>query len=410
MAIVECAPNADRKPGGGSAPDRRVDLDWIRIGAFGLLILYHIALFFGPTEWHIDSRHTQPWIGSALVLSNPWRLTLLFLVSGAAVHFMTRKMSVQHFLSNRTARLMLPFLFGVVVLVPPQAWVEDVVRSGLTRSYLDYWARYFTIDRGLCLAGNCPAIPLNHLWFVLYIWAYSVVLAVLLLRPAPLRWLERGLARVLRGPWVLILPILYLAATRVLLFPHFGITNKLFNDSYNHSVSFAAFLLGFCLVGQQRFWTELERYRWVALVPAAAGAAVLMRDGALPPQDQHPTQIGMMVAYAFCQWGAMAAILGFGSRHLRRADTPALRYLREGVFPFYLVHQTIIIVAAWVIDSLDFPPAVEAGMLIGITVLGCLATFELVKRVDFLRPLLGLKPAPRDPAEPQIGKVLAEQV
>lgn len=408
MAITKRETDAARWTDRASVSDRRIDLDWIRIGAFGLLILYHIALFFGPIQWHIDSRHPQQWIAPALVLSNPWRLTLLFFVSGAAVYFMSQKMGVKRFLSNRTARLMLPFLFGVVVLVPPQAWIEDVVH-GLHRGYFDYWARYFTIDRGLCLAGDCPAIPLNHLWFVLYIWAYSVALAVLLLHPAPLNALRQGLARVMRGPWILVLPILYLAVARVLLFPHAGITNRLFHDNYNHAVSLATFILGFCMVGAPRFWADLERYRWPALALAAGGALILMRDAALPPQNQHPTEIGMMIAYAVCQWGAIATILGFGSRYLRGADTPLLRYLREGVFPFYLVHQTIIIYAAWKIDALGLNPAVEAALLIGITVIGCLATFEAVKRINFLRPLLGLRPAARPTPEPRLTVAIADR-
>ena len=73
--------------------ERRLDLDWIRIGAFGLLILYHVALVYAPYDWHVHTTHTFPWLHEALLISNPWRLTLLFLVSGAALRLMSRRLT-----------------------------------------------------------------------------------------------------------------------------------------------------------------------------------------------------------------------------------------------------------------------------------------------------------------------------
>lgn len=402
MTTQQFASAPRRKAAGTDASDngRRIDLDWIRIGAFGLLILYHIALFFGPVQWHLDSRHPQQWIGSALVLTNPWRLTLLFFVSGAAVRFMSRKMQAGDLLVDRSKRLLIPFLFGVLVLVPPQAWVEDMVKFGVERGYLDYWARFFTIDRGLCLGGNCPQVPFNHLWFILYIWAYTAVVTVMLFSPRLVALIERVFARSVRGAGVLIVPVAYLCVTRIALFPSLGITNHLLSDWYNHAMSLMVFLLGFIMVDRPTFWADIEHYRWHALTAAVVTSLVLAVDAMLPMSQQHGFTVAMMTVYGINQWCMIAAILGFGSCHLRGADGPALRYLREGVFPFYLVHQTVILLVAWRLDELDLHPAFEALLLITATVAGCLATYELAKRVAFLRPVLGLRSLPPAPPAP----------
>src|SRR5690606_28055356 len=111
---------------------RRHDLDWIRIAAFGLLILYHVALVYAPYDWHVHSPHTFPWLHEALLISNPWRLTLLFLVSGAALRLMSRRLTPIPALKNRIARLIPPLVFGTVVLVTIQSWIEAIDKGGFS--------------------------------------------------------------------------------------------------------------------------------------------------------------------------------------------------------------------------------------------------------------------------------------
>ena len=139
---------------------RRADLDWIRVTAFGLLILFHVALVYAPWDWHMHSRHTFNWLAEAILATGPWRLTLLFLVSGAALRFMSRRLSPQETARARLARLVPPFLFGVLFLVPPQSWLEALDKGWWTGSFVGWWLHSFSPSQLL-------RIPLNHLWFVL---------------------------------------------------------------------------------------------------------------------------------------------------------------------------------------------------------------------------------------------------
>ena len=71
--------------------DRRYDLDWLRIIAFGLLILYHCGMFYVTWDWHVKSRAASDAIEPLMMLTSPWRLTLLFVVSGAATGLMIER-------------------------------------------------------------------------------------------------------------------------------------------------------------------------------------------------------------------------------------------------------------------------------------------------------------------------------
>lgn len=379
---------------------RRADLDWIRVTAFGLLILFHVALVYAPWDWHMHSRHTFGWLAEAILATGPWRLTLLFLVSGAALRFMSRRLTPGETAKARLARLVPPFLFGVLILVPPQSWLEALDKGWWSDSLAGWWVRSFTLPELL-------RVPLNHLWFVLYIGVYTFAAVALLTRPKLLDAIERGLERALSGWRILLVPIAYLVAVRLALFPVFGITNKLPDDWYNHSVSLAVFVFGFAVAMRESIWEDLERFRRSALAGALISLVLLMVFTAHPGGTAF---FGMPknALYAANQWLTIAAILGFGSVYLRRADGPLLRYLTDAVFPCYLAHQTILVAAVYVMKPWNLPAAPEALLLVAVTVGGSLAVYEIVRRLGPVRPLFGLKRQPR-PFAPNIDDADAKE-
>ncbi|MDH4386575.1 MAG: acyltransferase family protein [Caulobacter sp.] len=366
---------------------RRADLDWIRIAALALLILYHVSLAYTPWDWHLNSSHRFVWMEEVTLLSSPWRLTLLFFVSGAALRLMSRRLVAGQVLKARFARLAPPFLFGVLFLIPPQSWAEAFGKGSFSGNMGEWWLKEFSP------AGIADGIPINHLWFVLYIGVYSLAAIALLARPGLLARIEAFLDRILGGWRVLLLPILYLAIVRQLLFPWFGLTNRLPVDWYNHASSLAVFLLGFALVGREGFWRQLERVRWVAAA-AALTSVVLLMGLHLHPEGRMLWGSLRNGAFAITQWSTVAAVLGFGSLYLRSADGPVCRYLNEAIFPCYLAHQTILVLAVFFLGPLKLPALPEALLFIALTFGGSLLVYEAVRRIEFIRPLWGLKPSP----------------
>lgn len=393
-----------------SSFDRRYDLDWVRVGAFFLLILYHVGMFYVPWDWHVKSPHPVEALEPLMQLTNPWRLTLLFLVSGAATRFMADKVTVGKLTTARIARLLPPLVFAMFVIVPPQSYYEIVEAAAASPAagivvdpYGAFWVKYVTGSGHWCDADGCLTTPTwNHMWFVAYLLVYSLILClVLALLPRLGERLQAGLERVLKGPGLLVWPIVYLALTRIVLLPLFEISHALTDDWYNHAVSFAAFLLGFGLARSEVLRDRLISMRWAALVLAlvcwagwASYAWTYRADDANPPEA---LRLVMRCVYATDQWCAILAILGFGGRHLNR-DAPVLRYLTLAVFPLYIVHQTLIVALAHHLATLGLPQGLEAGLLVVATFAGCFASYEVVRRIPIVRWLFGLKSQPRSVA------------
>ena len=382
------------------APVRRVDLDWVRIGAFALLILYHVGMFYVPWNWHIKSAQPVAALEPMMLALNPWRLALLFLVSGVATRFMLRKTAPGALLRSRTSRLLTPLIFGMLVIVPPQAWIQIVEAPGYPGGFVDFYLNhYFAFGTQFC-PKPCIILPTwNHLWFVAYLWAYTMALGLVVqLIPAIADWIERWLAPLLSGLLLLIVPSLLFGLFRLTLLPHFPSTHALFGDWYNHALFAGVFLLGFLLAHAVSFWDAVERQRWVALILAVACYALWLslrplRDGGLP------VRLGIGFAYGFYQWLAIVVVLGFARRWLSR-DSAARRYLTDAIFPYYIVHQTAIILIAHVLRGSGVSAEVEAVLIIGGTAASCIATYEIVRRVSWLRPLFGLKREAAEPAVP----------
>jgi peptidoglycan/LPS O-acetylase OafA/YrhL len=363
---------------------RRADIDWIRVAAFGLLIVYHVGLVYAPWDWHVHSPHTFESLRYAALVTNPWRLTLLFFVSGVALRFMSRKYAAGAVLRARLARLVPPFLFGVLVLVPPQAWIEAMDKGSWNQSLWAWWLAEFSP------AGLAAGVPVNHLWFVLYIGAYSVLAIGLLAVPRLLALAEAGLEWLLGGWRLLLLPILYLAFARQHLFATYGLSNHLTTDWYNHAMSLGVFGLGFLLAQRETVWRNFERLRFAFLGLAVVALPALIALEAAT--GGAPDDLAKNVTFAIDQWATIGAVLGFASRHIRAADGPLLRYLTDAVFPCYLAHQTILVICAGLLKPTGLPVGVEAPLLIAATLGGSLLVYEVVRRIDPIRPLWGLKP------------------
>ena len=105
------------------------------------------------------------------------------------------------------------------------------------------------------------------------------------------------------------------------------------------------------------------------------------------------------VVWALFQWTAITAIFGF-VRGIAFADSPALRYLRDAVFPIYILHQTIIVVLAHNAQPLGLHPGIEGPLLVMTTFALCFLGFEIVRRMRWLRPLFGLKTSPPARSQP----------
>ena len=367
---------------------RHHGLDWLRIAAFGLLIFYHIGMFFVPWDWHVKTAEPIDWVALPMLATNAWRLMLLFVVSGYASRaILMRGSSSAAFARERSARLALPTIFAAAIIIPPQLWVELVEKHGYARDYLTFWTgdyfRFGVLD-GLFLP------TWQHLWFVVYIWAYTMLLAALpaIARAQPL------FDRALRGWGLIVLPIAWLLLVRLLLVRGIGESHNFFTDATAHLLYLPAFLFGFALARSNATWATIRRLWPIAaalsVIAYATVAAFELRwpGDAVPPD---PWIDVLRTARIVQGWCAIVALLGVADRWWNH-DHKWRATLTEAVFPFYIIHQTTIVVVGWAIREQALGPVAEFLILVAATLASCLIFYFGGREIGWLRPWIGLRP------------------
>ena len=370
---------------GKSEAGTRLDfLDALRLLALGVLIAYHVGMYYGTWDWHVKSPFAGPALEPWMRLVNPWRMSLLFVISGAVTAILLQG-SAPNWLGVRLRRLGLPLLAGVLVIVPPQSYWQVVEQMGYGGSYLEFLPLYLGGHGDFCKpAGPCLTLPTwNHLWFLPYLMVYTLVLwASVLVAPS---WLERAGLRLsgsLSALTLLVVPWLVLAAGRLALRPWFEVTHALVDDPLAHAQYLPAFFAGAIFVNTPGAWPAIARLRVTALLVMLGAWLLLLsvQDASLPP---------LRTVYAAQQWAGVIAALGFAWVHLNRPK-PWLRRLANRIFAVYVLHQTLIILLAMALRPLALPPMAEGPLLIVGTVMCALALVRLCETVKPLRPWLGL--------------------
>jgi len=375
--------------------NRRHDIDALRALAFALLILYHWGmLYVGDWGWHVKSPHTYEWLQWPMMVVNRWRMSLIFLISGVSSAFLMARGGGLAFLGKRSWRLLLPLVFGILVIVPVQPYVQGIGTGYVKPGFFDFLARYYQFrpwPKG-AFDGDTSGGTWNHLWYLAYLWTYTVVLAVALplLRSRAGQGLQRCLTG-LRGWALLLLPALPIAIETVTLQGRFEDTGDLVHDGYRNALYFTVFLYGFWLARDAAVWDELARLRRRALACAAGLCAVYFTLAfALPDDPGAPLQSLVWTLRSFYVWAAIAAVLGWSKAMLDR-PFPWLGWANEAIFPWYVLHQSLIVLLAYWLIPLRLPAIVEALAVLAGTVAGCWLGFAVIRRVPLLRPLFGMK-------------------
>jgi glucans biosynthesis protein C len=350
-------------------------------------------MVFVPWNFHVKSSHIERLATWPMLAINAWRLTLLFVVSGYASRALFRRSSgATGFLGNRTVRLLVPLIFGMAVVVPPQPWVELVVKHGYARDFVSFWAHdYFRF--GKLVGLDLPTW--NHLWFVAYLWVYTMALgiAALLVRTDRVQRAFDAVAASLGGWGVIVWPMAWMVAVHAWWFPMVGETHALVGDWVAHAMYFPAFLWGFALARSETAMRAIERL-WVpaAAIALAGYAGVMAVEMSWPGNTPAPRWIHPYygAAHAVQQWAAIIALIGVAERFWNR-DRPIRATLTEAVFPFYIIHQTVIVVVMYWLLPAGLSGWAEFAILVAATVVGCILFYRVGRAVPPLRPLVGLR-------------------
>ncbi len=373
---------------------RKHFLDWLRVIAFGLLILFHVGALYATFDYNLKSPRISGAVDWALLTFSPWRMALLFLISGVASRFLIEKLGAGGFARDRLRRLVPVILVGMFIVIPPQTYVELISKGVTQLGYLDFWlGEYLPADQTLVAPLGKTMPTWDHLWFVVYLLVYTLGLALVMrLRGASATAPPKPVSHAT----LMIAPPLALIVANLAIEHVAPITHALVDDWGGHLKWLAMFATGIVCARQDGFWEFVRRHRMALLAIAlvALTAQTACRAYWLTGRmDTLWDGVLWSIATSLYSWFAICALSGFAYEHLNRPSVQ-LTHLNEAILPVYVLHQPILLIAAFFLFPLDLPAPIEAGAILAITALGSFAIYEaLIRPFGPMRFLFGLKSA-----------------
>jgi len=373
---------------------RRYDLDWLRVLGILLVFAFHSSRFYNLEGWNVTNDILYSSVEAWVLFSSSFMMPLMFVASGASLFYALGKGGFGKFLKDKVLRLLVPLLVGALTHLSFQSYLWDKTHGLFSGNYFQYLPHYYPY------AINWFG---GHLWYLWYLFVFSLMLYPLL------RWFKGNgsgfLSRL--GGWlgkggavyILALPILLL----YLLPSEFPLMDM--NGGYPYLMYLFFLLWGFMLVSDERLQDSIRRSRWVSLSVGLALVVgfIIVYNQIADPSVMSPSLFLAGTMRVFGGWICVLAIFGLGMQYLT-TRTPKLDYANEAVLPFYIFHQTILLVVGYFVLQWGIPDVLEWAVIVVISFVIIMALYEFVVRhFNVIRFLFGMKPIIRPAiAQPEV--------
>lgn len=380
--------------------ERRYEIDWLRVLAMITVFLFHNARFFDFMDWHVKSaeRHLIPMIFVGIV--SQWIMPLFFLLAGASSRFALDSRSSSGYIRERFKRLIVPFIFGALVLIPPQGFLEAQTHTQYRffGSFLQYLPHHFIVRMGW-FNPNIPAWLFGgfgyHLWFLGFLFTFS------LLSLPFFRWLKGAkgqafldkLALLIKKPGAIFLGMIPIALIQLALRARFSS----YTDVADFFYWLIFFVYGYLIYAHPSMEEAVKRHGNVALLIGSICLVVmyvLFSGGLVEPWESHPNySLGYLLYQALRSintWAWLVCFLSLGMRSFKFTN-PFLKYANEAVMPFYVLHQTIVLLIGFHIVPLKVGIPLKYLMISATSFTATLILYEILKRFNLTRFLFGMR-------------------
>ena len=379
---------------GTVASKRRYEFDWLRVSAILVVFLYHSTRFFNLGDWHVKNADTYLWVEMWNVFATRWMMPLFFVISGASLFYaLGKSVDWRKFYVGKFMRLMIPVIFGSVTHAALQVYLERLTHGQFSGSFISFLPEYFNgVYLGIGMPGNF-AFHGMHLWYLLFLFIYSLICYRLFI------WLKgNGQQFLNRITSVLTLPgMIYVGFSLPLILMKAILPQTVLavgNGGWGFLYYIWFLIAGFIIVSCDSLQHQIKNQRWVSLLLGIAFSLAHLYQLFSPLRLVFPAVTGDWIFALFSffsAWCWLFAILGFGMRHLA-FDRPILQSANEGVMPFYILHQTVLLcvgyfVMTWEVhDTLKWAIVLISSLIIIVTL--CLFC---IRKSQILRFLFGMK-------------------
>lgn len=380
--------------------ERQYYIDWLRILLIMSVFLYHIGMIFNTWPWHIkNDEQNGGTLRLLMTFLHSWRMPLLFMLSGAGTFFALGKRTSGQYLSERFKRLVIPLAAGIFILVPVQVYIERINQYS---SLVEFYPHMF---EGIYPEGN---FSWHHLWFIAYLFVISLFISPFLnfLRSKRFQRFTTTIEKIVIKPFALNIFIIPLLLSQILLRPFFETeTNDLVNDWASITYYILFFFAGFILLPVSNITEAMRKYRLLYLAEVIAVTIIMFK---LPymARSEESGEIIRDVSSIFLAWSCAVTAIGFAKQYFNK-NSPLRKLANEAIYPFYLLHQPVIVITGFFTIQFDVTVAwkVIIVLLSSFTLTTSIYWF-LIRPFNLLRIIFGMKITEKTKNHPGTAKAL----
>jgi peptidoglycan/LPS O-acetylase OafA/YrhL len=372
---------------------RRYDLDWLRLIAIVILLFFHTGMWFNHWGWHVKNNELSYTFQYWMVWSHYFRMPLLLFISGAGTYMALGKRTPTQFRRERFRKLFIPLVFGMFVVVPPQIYYEHI------KEYSGYWDFYKTVFNFVPYPKG--SFSWHHLWFILYLFIYSLLALPLLkfLKSTASQKFKNKVVSMLGTPaGILLIPSVFILVTQILLRPYFPEeTHDLLKDWAYFTFYFIFFAMGIICYSIPQLWSAIganRKYLLITLLLSLIPFYVCyfhFRELLVLPWTIDTIETTFDVTAIFVSWFTVITIIAYGQHYLNKPH-PWLSKMNEFLYPFYILHQTVIIAIGYYVCQWDWSISAKYWTISFLTLASCIGFYLLLIRpFNVMRLLFGVK-------------------
>lgn len=351
-------------------------------------------MLFNPWDWHIKNNETSESFRFWMIWLHFWRMPLLLFISGAGTYMALSKRTAGQYVGERAKRLLIPLAFGMFVIVPPQIYYEHI------KEYNGYFDFYKTVFNFVPYPEG--SFSWHHLWFIAYLFVFSLIALpfLLYLRSEKSLSFRNSVTKVFSSPaGILFIPGSFILITQIILRPYFPEeTHALLDDWGFFTFYFLFFVFGMLCYSSKAMWQSIGNNRKSFFVAALFSLIPFyityfhFREIITLPWDTDTVETMFDVIAIFVSWFTVITVIAFGQHYLNRPH-PWLKHFNEGLYPFYILHQTVIIAIGFYVCQLPWGIFAKFWTVSLLTLASCVGIYFLVIRpFNAVRILFGLKP------------------
>jgi len=384
--------------------ERLAYVDWLRILAVLLLIPFHTSQIF--TNWIFYVKHQET--SNILIFSSSFihnfHMPLFIFLAGISSFYALQFKSEKLFIIERFKRLFVPLIFGVIAIIPPQSyirffgdparvWPKGFVNNaqgvGYSENFFQFYPKFYN---GIFPNGN---LEWGHLWFLAYLLTFSLIAipVFIYLKSDKAHSLINKCVSLVKKPWGIFLFFIPIALFEIFFRWKFPGLQNLIADWANFFTYITIFIYGYLIMTRIDFLEAIDKYWKQAFILAGLLSVFTALNYTLGFIKIKSTMIYItaMILRGFITWCWMIAFLGLGRKFLTR-DNKILNYTKEAALPYYILHQSVIIIIGYYILKLNLSIAASFALICFLSFFIIFIIYEIIiRRLNIFRFLFGMK-------------------